>query len=82
MWKHNVGSEVIVVIALQDTYPHLALLYHAIFCHEMIPGHEVYHAIHPLESFEQQELLTIYHSLSQSLGFERSAIIKFNADLF
>ena len=48
----NVGSDIINVQALQETYPHLAVLDPVTYSYkdiEMILGQDVYHAIHPLE---------------------------------
>ena len=44
--------------ALQETYPHLAVLDPVIYCYgniEMILGQDVYHAISPLEYFAADE---------------------------
>ena len=44
----NVGADVINVKALQETYPHLAVLDPVTYCYgsiEMIFGQDVYHAI-------------------------------------
>ena len=48
----NVGSDIIIVQALQETYPHSAVLDPLTFSYkeiEMILGQDVYHAIRPLE---------------------------------
>ena len=50
----NVGADVINIKALQETYPHLAVLDPVAYCYgniEMILGQDVYHAIRPLEYF-------------------------------
>ena len=54
----NVGADVINIKALQETYPHLAVLDPVTYCYgniEMIPGQDVYHAIRPLEYFAADE---------------------------
>ena len=48
----NVGADVINIKAIQETYPHLAVLEPVTDCYgniEMILGQDVYHAIRPLE---------------------------------
>ena len=48
----NVGSDIIYVQALQETYPHLAVLDPVTYSYkdiEMILGQDVYRAIRPLE---------------------------------
>ena len=48
----NIGSDIINVQALQETYPHLAVLNPVTYSYkdiEMILGQDVYHAIRPLE---------------------------------
>ena len=48
----NVGADVTNIKALQETYPHLAVLDPVTYCYgniEMILRQDVYHAIHPLE---------------------------------
>ena len=50
----NVGSDIINVQALQETYPHLAVLDPVTYSYkdiEMILGQDVYHAIRPLKYF-------------------------------
>ena len=50
----NVGSDIQIVEALQETYPHLAVLDPVTYSYkdfEMILGQDVYHAIRPLEYF-------------------------------
>ena len=50
----NVGADVINIKALQETYPHLAVLDAVTYCYgntEMILGQDVYHAIRPLSYF-------------------------------
>ena len=50
----NVGADVIIIKALQETYPHLAVLDPVTYCYaniEMILGQDVYHAIRPSEYF-------------------------------
>ena len=54
----NVGADVINIKALQETYPHLAVLDPVTFCYgniEMILGRYVHHAIRPLEYFAADE---------------------------
>ena len=54
----NVGSDIINVQALQETYPHLAVLDPVTYSYkdiEMMPGQDVYHAIRPLEYFSAEE---------------------------
>ena len=54
----NVGADVINIQALQETYPHLAVLDPVTYCYgniEMILGQDVYHAIRPLEYFAADE---------------------------
>ena len=54
----NVGSDIINVKALQETYPHLAVLDPVTYSYkdiEMILGQDVYHAIRPLEYFSADE---------------------------
>ena len=54
----NVGSDIIKVQALQETYPHLAFLDPVTYSYkdiEMILGQDVYHAIRPLEYFSTDE---------------------------
>ena len=54
----NVGSDIINVQALQETYPHLAVLDPVTYSYkdiEMILGQDVYHAIRPLEHFSADE---------------------------
>ena len=54
----NVGSDIIKVQALQETYPHLAVLDPVTYSYkdiEMILGQDVYHAIRPLEYFSADE---------------------------
>ena len=54
----NVGSDIINVPALQETYPHLANLDPVAYsCKdiEMIHGQDVCHAIRPLEYFSADE---------------------------
>ena len=54
----NVGSDLIDVKSMQETYPHLAVL-DTVKCSygniEMILGQDVYHAIRPLEYFAADE---------------------------
>ena len=53
-----VGADVINIKALQETYPHLAVLDPVTYCYgniEMILGQDVYHAIRPLEYFAADE---------------------------
>ena len=57
----NVGSDIINVQALQETYPHLAVLDPVTYSYkdiEMILGQDVYHAISPLEYFSADEKLS------------------------
>ena len=54
----NVGADIIYVQALQETYPHLAVLDPVTYSYkdiEMILGQDVYHAIRPLEYFSADE---------------------------
>ena len=54
----NVGSDIINVQALHETYPHLAVLDPVTYSYkdiEMILGQDVYHAIRPLEYFSADE---------------------------
>ena len=54
----NVGADVINIKALQETYPHLAVLDPVTYCYgniEMILGQDVHHAIRPLEFFAADE---------------------------
>ena len=54
----NVGSDIIDVKSMQETYPHLAVLDPVKYSYgniEMIPGQDVYHAIRPLEYFAAHE---------------------------
>ena len=54
----NVGSDIINVQTLQETYPHLAVLDPVTYSYkdiEMILGQDVYHAIRPLEYFSADE---------------------------
>ena len=54
----NVGADVINTKALQETYPHLAVLDPVTYCYgniEMILEQYVYHAIRPLEYFAADE---------------------------
>ena len=54
----NVGADVINIKALQETYPHLAVLDPVTYCYgniETILGQDVYHAIRPLEYFAADE---------------------------
>ena len=54
----NVGADVFNIKALQETYPHLAVLDPVTYCYgniEMILGQDVYHAIRPLEYFAADE---------------------------
>ena len=54
----NVGSDIIIVQALQKTYPHLAVLDPVTYSYkdiEMILGQDVYHAIRPIEYFSAEE---------------------------
>ena len=54
----NVGCDVINIKALQETYPHLAVLDPVTYCYgniEMILEHDVYHAIRRLECFAADE---------------------------
>ena len=56
----NVGSDILKVQALQETYPHFthAVLDPVTYSYkdiEMIPGQDVYHAIRPLEYFSDDE---------------------------
>ena len=47
----NVGADVINIKALQETYPHLAVLDPVTYCYgniEMILGQDMYHAIRPI----------------------------------
>ena len=59
----NVGADVINIKALQETYPHLAVLDPVTYCYgniEMILGQDVYHAIRPLEYFAADEKCSPY----------------------
>ena len=54
----NVGCDIINVQALQETYPHLAVLDPVTYSYkdiEMILGQDVYHVIRPLEYFSADE---------------------------
>ena len=54
----NVGSDIVNVQALQETYPHLAVLDPVTYSYkdiEMILGQDVYPAIRPLEYFSADE---------------------------
>ena len=54
----NVGSDIIDVKSMQETYPHLAILDPVKYSYgniETILGHNVYHAICPLEYFAADE---------------------------
>ena len=54
----NVGSDIIDVRSMQETYPHLAVLDPVRYSYgdiEMILGQDVYHAIRPLEYFSAEE---------------------------
>ena len=54
----NVGSDIIDVKSMQETYPHLAVLDPVRYSYgeiEMILGQDVYHAIRPLEYFAADE---------------------------
>ena len=54
----KIGSDVVIVQALQETYPHLAVLDHVTYSYkdiEIILGQDVYHAIRPLEYFSADE---------------------------
>ena len=54
----NAGSDIIDVKSMQETYPHLAVLYPVSYSYgniEMILGQDVYHAIRPLENFAADE---------------------------
>ena len=59
----NVGSDIIDVKSMQETYPHLAVLDPVKYSYgniEMIPGQDVYHAIRPLEYFAADEKCSPY----------------------
>ena len=59
----NVGADVINIKALQETYPHLAVLDAVTYCYgnfEMILGQDVYHVIRPLEYFASDEKSSPY----------------------
>ena len=54
----NVGSDIIIVKVLQETYPHLEVLDPVTYSYkdiEMILGKDVYPAIRPLEYFSADE---------------------------
>ena len=54
----NVATDVVNIKALQETYPHLAVLDPVAYRYgniEVILGQDVYHAIHPLEYFAADE---------------------------
>ena len=54
----NVGSDIIDVKSMKETYPHLAVLDPVRYSYgeiEMILGQDVYHAIRPLECFSADE---------------------------
>ena len=54
----NVGSDIIAVKSMQETYPYLAVLDPVKYSYgniEMILGQDVYHAIRPLEYFAADE---------------------------
>ena len=54
----NVGSDIIDVKSMQETYPHLAVLDPVNYSYgniELILGHDVYHAIRPLEYLAADE---------------------------
>ena len=51
----RVGSDIINVPQLKETYPYISVLDAIQYSYsnvEMILGHDVYHAIHPIEYFE------------------------------
>ena len=54
----NVGSDIIVVKSMQETFPHLAVLHPVKYSYgniKMILGQDVYHAIRPLEYIAADE---------------------------
>ena len=54
----NICADVINIKALQETYPHLAVLEPVTYCYgiiEMTLGQDVYHAIRPIECFAADE---------------------------
>ena len=54
----NVGSYIVDVKSMQETYPHLAVLEPVKYSYgniEMILGKDVHHAVHPLEYFAVEE---------------------------
>ena len=54
----NLGADVINIKALQETFPHLAVLNPVTYCYgnnEMILGQDVYHAIRTFEYFAADE---------------------------
>ena len=54
----SVGAEVINIKALQETYPHLAVLESIKYCYgsvDMTLGDDLYHAIRTLECFAEDE---------------------------
>ena len=70
----NVGSDIINVQALQETYPHLAVLDPVIYSYkdiEMTLGQDVYHAIRPLEYFSADENRST-QDLQQMQGLTKS----------
>ena len=59
----TVGSDIIDVKSMQETYPHLAVLDPVKYSYgniEMMLGQDVYHAIHPLEYFAADELCSAF----------------------
>ena len=59
----KVGSDIIDVKSMQETYPHLAVLDPVRYSYgeiEMILGQDVYHAISPLEYFSADEKCSLF----------------------
>ena len=59
----NVGSDVIDVKSMQESYPKLAILYPVKYSYgiiEMILGQDVYHAIRPLEYFAANKKCSLF----------------------
>ena len=69
----NVGSDIINVKSMQETYPHLAVLDPVKYSYgniEMILGQDVYHAIRRVLC-SRRKVLTVRCSLAHRLGFKR-----------
>ena len=81
----NIGSDIIHVKSMRESYPHLAVLdpvrksYGDI---EMMLGQDVYHAMCPLECFSADEKkLTVRCWLAYRLGFQAPTSVKFKLSL-